>query len=1007
MFWRLLCFWFAILTLTTPGHAVDIIPRPVFQNGHYRQPDNFAFSHDGKTLASLEQNPDTLILRDVASGDLVAKYDLYAAANMLRDTKGRRVDTTLVFSAINFSSDDKIVTLNAVFDDGNYDRVPSRDLVIDIAAGNMRWSDVFSLSNTKAAADLAKMFAQSERLNEPGIVVRNPNGKGCVAVLQYPQLYPDCDVLQKLGPRGINVSGKGYPLLTDFKFSPFDVAASPSGLHIAIQRERRVDSADQTVGVFDVRSGRLRELPDILFHEAEMTWTPNNLLAVLPRRWDYPSTIGEQSEDKDIVLPSLLLIDPDTLQIVSKALSRCRNILAGDTLIGFGGPDCSQPATGTMWRNALDGRDWVPLAFHLPNDEVLVDMQLLRGGRTLLITSMRAESYLQYDRLGRTDIQRIVDARSGAIVPQNDAMFDADSHVRDEWLPVPPPSPAGLGRVYASGQLTQLGAGWSQASDYALHFWRAADFAPLLDFYLIGDKGYLVTSPYGTYDTNLGPDTPLFRWTMTDDPRRSLAPQTFMRDYFEPKLMERRLLCTVPDNCATVFRPLPPIASLNRTLPETVIDKVTAGAAPDTVNVTVTIRGSENREAVNGKTLSGVHDLRVFRNGQLVAQFPKQPLDGALPADLAGWASATRLVETGKGGLTITLPVRLKHGENSAEFTACAFNNDRVKGETTGFSYVRDGSAVTPQLPARQPRAVVLTFGFDTNGNADWERWRLGYAASDARSMAKALSVIPGYGVETIALTSTGVADNRATKAIMRAVLLALSDNAGVAEQAILRDAGIPAASLAPLRPDDMLIISWSGHGVTLDNQFYLVPADAIAGDTGAPQPDTMISAADLSRWLGAVDATDMALIIDACHSAASVDDGRFKPGPMGDPGLGQLAFDKGIRILAASQANALALEFGRIGHGLLSYALFHDGLNGPTADSNGDGKVLIGEWLSWGVTRVPGLAVELTGRAVAAPPVTGRGLIDEGAPPRRRVTVQQPALFDFNNSLGPTLLQR
>ena len=53
-------------------------------------------------------------------------------------------------------------------------------------------------------------------------------------------------------------------------------------------------------------------------------------------------------------------------------------------------------------------------------------------------------------------------------------------------------------------------------------------------------------------------------------------------------------------------------------------------------------------------------------------------------------------------------------------------------------------------------------------------------------------------------------------------------------------------------------------------------------------------------------------MIVDACHSAASVDEAGFKPGPMGSRGLGQLAYDKGMRILAASQADDVALESGR-----------------------------------------------------------------------------------------------
>ena len=73
---------------------------------------------------------------------------------------------------------------------------------------------------------------------------------------------------------------------------------------------------------------------------------------------------------------------------------------------------------------------------------------------------------------------------------------------------------------------------------------------------------------------------------------------------------------------------------------------------------------------------------------------------------------------------------------------------------------------------------------------------------------------------------------------------------------------------------------------------------------------------------LDVVDAGEMAMIIDACHSAASVTADGFRPGPMGDPGLGQLSFDKGIRILAATQADSVAMESAQLHGGLLTFAL-------------------------------------------------------------------------------------
>ena len=65
-----------------------------------------------------------------------------------------------------------------------------------------------------------------------------------------------------------------------------------------------------------------------------------------------------------------------------------------------------------------------------------------------------------------------------------------------------------------------------------------------------------------------------------------------------------------------------------------------------------------------------------------------------------------------------------------------------------------------------------------------------------------------------------------------------------------------------------------------------------------------------------------MALRIDACHAAASVNIPGFKPGPLGEKGFGQLVSDKGRIILAATQASDVALEVRNLQQGLLTYAL-------------------------------------------------------------------------------------
>jgi uncharacterized caspase-like protein len=135
-----------------------------------------------------------------------------------------------------------------------------------------------------------------------------------------------------------------------------------------------------------------------------------------------------------------------------------------------------------------------------------------------------------------------------------------------------------------------------------------------------------------------------------------------------------------------------------------------------------------------------------------------------------------------------------------------------------------------------------------------------------------------------------------------------------------------------------LVILAFSGHGYTdPQGRFYLLPSDAGMDSTitDAKLPK-FISSDELSQWLRDVDAGELVMIIDACHSAASVPE-AFKPGPMGDRGLGQLAYDKGMQILAATQADNVALESERLGQGLLTYALVQDGLKARKAASDGN----------------------------------------------------------------------
>ena len=524
---------------------------------------------------------------------------------------------------------------------------------------------------------------------------------------------------------------------------------------------------------------------------------------------------------------------------------------------------------------------------------------------------------------------------------------------------------AGTAALHRAGYIERGNLVWAATEDGTIEFYDAADGSRQLTFYMLADDRFFAVTPSGRYDTNLGPDTDAVRWLVPDAPWQSLAPQTFMRDFYEPGLYGKLLECRAARTCARMFRPLPSITSLNRVLPEVEIVAIAPAADPRSVIVTLEVTEGVDEGAANGKTRSGVFNPRLFVDEKLVAMTGGEPQ--ADERDLESWRRANDAGPVRR--FTYTIPLPTGEENERPEFTAYAFNEDRIKGATTRAVY-----RPSPPLAPRHKRAFIIAIGID---DYDVRRFRLNYAVADARLLAERLGKIQGYETRQLVLAGERLGDGRRRridKATIISVLALLDGSRDRASLlASLRRAGIDASPIEPATPDDLVIVSFSGHGWAdpLGN-FYLVPTGGAWAESD-PDTATLVSSADLVRAFSPVRAADMALIIDACHSSASVANGRFKPGPMGDSGLGQLAFDKGLSILAATQADDVARENARLGQGLLTYALAAEGLatQGLRADLDGDGAIRLTEWLGYAVQRLPVLSEETA--LAAGPAARGR----------------------------------
>ncbi len=547
------------------------------------------------------------------------------------------------------------------------------------------------------------------------------------------------------------------------------------------------------------------------------------------------------------------------------------------------------------------------------------------------------------------------------------------------------------GPVYAVAASSDGRYALSGGRDGAAILWDLISGCRLITLIALSDGAWVAVDPDGRYDSNRPGDLPGLCWFMPDDPLTPLPVEIFMREYYEPQLLARIL------NGET-FQPVRPIRTLNRRQPSAEITGIRAHPDdPGKVSVTVSVSPPPETPGHASPQHAGVYNLRLFRDGQLAGYAPGN--DGEIPVTS----------ETGRRTLRFE-NIRLPRNRKTVRFSAFCFNEDNIKSHTCKMDYT------LPEALEPDPgRAYIVAIGVNAYENPAWD---LQYAANDARVIGEIIRrrlTAQTHDYQDIVLipliSDDGkdgervIAENPATRATVKAVLDRLSGRP--ADVDVL--ARIPhGREIQAAVPEDLVLISFSGHGFAdKKGAFHLFLHD-IGADGGRQITDDLlrrvVSSHDLARWMRDVDAGEIILIIDACNSAAIVEGGGFKPGPMGSRGLGQLAYDKGMRVLTATQAENVALESAAVRHGLLTYALVWEGIAAGMADRRlKDGRITLDEWLTYGEKRVPRLYRRIRRGDLEPVPMgtSEKGVVVQSSPlPRSpnawRRMVQKPRLFDF-----------
>ena len=466
---------------------------------------------------------------------------------------------------------------------------------------------------------------------------------------------------------------------------------------------------------------------------------------------------------------------------------------------------------------------------------------------------------------------------------------------------------------------------------------------------------WLVATPSGLFDGSHAA-WKLLLWRFAQSTFKVAPVESFFNEFYYPGLLADVLAGKDPQAKQD-------IVEKDRRQPQIRMEAAEAKAAADKIaerRVRLKLEIAEAPAAAEFSNGSGARDLRLFRNGLLVQTWSGDVMRG----------QARQIIET-------TVPIVA--GVN--EFTAYAFNRDNVKSADTELTL--DGA----DSLRREGTAYLLVVGVGSYANS---QYNLNYSVADATDIGQQLKsqqeLLGRYRpIEVVPLLNED-----ATKAN---ILLALKLLAGTAAGPLPKDSPPALAKIKPAQPEDAVIFYFSGHGTAQNDRFYLIPHDLGYQGPRAKLDSTglaailahSISDLELEEALRNVDVDQLLLVIDACNSGQALKAQEERRGPMNTRGLAQLAYEKGMYILTASQSDEVAFESAGLKHSYLAYALVEEGIKSGAADADGNGQVFLKEWFDYATERVPRIGREKT--------QTGKQLEEVDADEQR---VQRPRVFNM-----------
>jgi uncharacterized caspase-like protein len=148
----------------------------------------------------------------------------------------------------------------------------------------------------------------------------------------------------------------------------------------------------------------------------------------------------------------------------------------------------------------------------------------------------------------------------------------------------------------------------------------------------------------------------------------------------------------------------------------------------------------------------------------------------------------------------------------------------------------------------------------------------------------------------------------------------------------------IVSALAKEVSPRDTFVFYAAGHGYSVDGRFYLIPQDYPGGIDPKVLASAAIGQERLQDWIAnSIKAKKALILLDTCRSGA-LTSGYTRSRvdqSASEAALGRLNEATGRPVLTAAGEFEDAIELGKLGHGVFTYALI-DALHHAHADENG-----------------------------------------------------------------------